>query len=190
MNIYNIASVTFASFIYIYLARQISKGKAEQNLATWLSWGLLDLVAGISLFAQDGNWYLPTFYVAGCTLILYCIIGSAKFKWGRVETICFLLVIVSVFMWTRSGPWYATVISTVGVVIASYPQLKDAVFTPSTSPAEVFVGFAVANALSTAGGKAWIVEERLYPGVNTILCVLIVVFSLRKYFFVERPRGV
>jgi len=188
LNIYNTLSIILAAFIYLHLARQIRKGSAEQNLATWISWALLDVVAGVSLFVQGGNWYLLTIYVAGCTLITCCIIGSAKFTWKAVETICFLLVIASIVVWTQTSARYATIISTAGVVIATYPQLKDALTKPSTIPIDVFVGFIVVNGLAIVGGKAWTIEDRFYPTVCMVLCVLIVGFSLRKYF-VKKPAG-
>ncbi len=181
MNIYNAMSLSLAVILCIYLAYQIRKGSAEQNLATWISYVLLDGVAGLSLFAQHGNWYLLSVYVVGNMIIVFCIIGSAKFTWGWVETICFLLVIVSIVVWKLSGPMYATIISTIGMSIATYPQIKDAVLKPKTAPAEVYFGYIFVNGLATAAGKSWTVDERLYPGVCTVLCVLIVIFASRKY---------
>ena len=78
MNVYNIAAVSLAVIVYIYLARQIRSGSAEQNLATWSSWVLLDVVAGVSLFVQDGNWYLLAFYVVGGAMIVLCIINPSR----------------------------------------------------------------------------------------------------------------
>jgi hypothetical protein len=189
VDIYNTLGIILAFFIYVYLVREIRKGSTEQNLATWTSWGLLDIVAGISLYVQGGNWYLLTIYIAGSIVISLCILQSAKFQWGAVEKICLALVIVSILLWTQAGPWYATIISTAGIAIATYPQLKDAILNPQTSPIEVYIGFTIVNALATAGGKAWTIEERLYPAVCTILCCLIVLFSLRKYSVKEEPRG-
>ncbi len=182
MNTYNVLSLTLATILYLYLAYQIKKGCAEQNLATWISWGLLDTVAGISLFVQHGNWYLLSVYIAGCILIIICIIGSAKFTWGWVEIVCFALVVVSIVIWKLSSPAYATIISTTGVAIACYPQIKDAILRPKTAPADIYIGFVIVNALSTAAGKSWTIDERLYPGVCTVLCILIVGPASRKYF--------
>ncbi len=189
MNIYTTISISFCILIYLYLAHKIRKGNAEQNLATWVSWVLLDTVAGASLFVQDGNWYLLAMYVAGGTMISSFIFRSAKFKWGIVEKTSLLLVVVSIIIWTRSGPWYATIVSTIGVAIATCPQLKDAILEPATQPIEVYIGFTIINGLAVAGGKAWTIDERFYPAVCTILCALIVGFSSRKYFFVEKPHG-
>lgn len=190
MDIYNVLGVTLAFLLYIYLFQQIRKGGVEQNLATWVSWGLLDIVAGVSLYVQGGNWYLLAIYVAGSIVISTCIFRYTPFALGWIETVCFLLVVASIVFWVRSNnPSYATVISTIGVAVATLPQLKDAIINPATSSPGVYVGFTVVNVLATVGGKTWTIEERLYPGVCTVLCVFIVLFSLRKYSVVEKPRG-
>lgn len=187
MNVYNKLSVLLTIFLYVYLVVQIRKGDVVQNLATWLSWALLDAVTGISLYVQHGNWYLLLPYVIGSLTISYFILGSAKFTWGRIEIICFSLVIVSILVWTQLGPWYATIVATTGVSIATYPQIKDAFLLPDTMPIKVFIGFTLVNALAVAGGKDWTIEERFYPATCTVLCMIIVGFSSRKYFVSRSP---
>lgn len=190
MDIYNTLGVTLASFLYICLFRQIREGSTEQNLATWVSWGLLDIVAGVSLYVQGGNWYLLAIYVGGSIVISARIFSCAKFTLGWIEAICFLLVVASIVFWIKSNdPSYATIISTVGVAVATLPQLKDTIVKPATSSPEIYSGFTIVNVLATIGGKAWTIEERLYPGVCTVFCLCIVLFSLRKYSVAERPRG-
>lgn len=189
MNIYNLLSVSLAVVIYRHLAREMRSGTAEQNLATWISWLLLDFVIGISLFVQHGNWYLLAVYVGGSIFISYHIIRSAKFEWGIIENICFLFFLTSIVLWYFSSPWYATLISTIGIAIATIPQIIDAATKPTTAPTKTYVGFVIVNGLSTAGGKAWTMEERFYPTVCIILCLLIVGFSLRKYFVGERAHN-
>ena len=184
---YNTSSIILACCMYVYLIRGLRTGDTEQNLATWSSYALLDIVAGISLYVQGGNWYLLLVYIIGSTLVSCYNFGSAQFKIGKTEIVCFILVVVSIIMWYRSGPWYATIISVVGVLIATYPQIEDTIMMPVRPPIEVYLGFGVVNLLNTLGGKAWTVEERLYPaacvGMNLVLigCCL--------WNFYKRPRG-
>lgn len=189
MNIYNILAVSLAFLIYIYMIRLFRKGDIEQNLATWLSWVLLDVVAGLSLYVQGGNWPLLVAYVVGGITIVLCIVKSAKFDWGNVEKICFALVIICIVLWKLFGPQYATVVSTIGVAIAFLPQAKDVFLRPEKNPVEIFTGFTVVNALATVAGKSWTIEERLYPAVCTSLCIVLVVLCFKKYFPIGRPRG-
>lgn len=187
MNVYNILAVSLVVIIYVYLVQQIRTGTARQNLATWTSWVLLDIVAGTSLYVQGGNWYLIAIYVVGGSIIVATIIQSSLFELGWVEIVCFILVVVCIVMWKLSGPQYATVISTIGVAIATYPQIKDAYYNPTEVPLAVYVGFTLANILATIAGKGWTIDERFYPATCSMLCVVIVILTMRRY---QKPRGV
>ena len=181
VNIYQKASLVLALLLYIPLSYQIVKGLVRQNLATFLLWGLLDAIAGVSLLVQNGNYQLPLAYVAGCTLVILSILKSKNFGgWASYETKVSLMVIACAVAWRISGPWLATIFSTAGVVIAGFPQLRDSWRDPASSPLLVYIGFTVVNVLSTVGGKAWTVEERLYSGACSVLCVAVVVASLRR----------
>jgi hypothetical protein len=43
---------------------------------------------------------------------------------------------------------------------------------------KIYLGYTLANALSTLGGKAWVVEERLYPTACVALCATVVIVTL------------
>ncbi len=142
------------------------------------------------MYNQGGNWYLLVIYVVGCIYIVTNIIRFANFNPGWIEIICFSLVLVCIIAWQTNGASYATVISTLGVSIATIPVLKDAILIPEKTPVDVYIGFVGVNALATAGGKAWTLEERFYPSVCTILCFLVVLCASRKYFAPGAPRDV
>jgi hypothetical protein len=188
MNIYVKLSVGLACFIYAYLAYQIRKGAAKQNIATWVSFALLDIVAGISLHNQHGNWHLFLIYTMGSSTIVLCIFGSAKVTWNWVEKTCVGLVVAAIAIWILLGAQYATVLSTIGMAIAAYPQFKDAIQDVSTAPLGVYLGFMIVNGLATAGGKNWSIDERFCPGVCTVLCIMLVCITSRKLFLAS-PRS-
>ncbi len=180
MNLTQKVSVTIAFLLYWPLSYQILKGKATQNLATFILWGLLDVIVGVSLFVQGGNYQLPLVYVAGCTLVIASIVKSKNFgRWTSYETFVSIMVVGCCVAWALSGSWYATIFSTAGVVIAGLPQIRDSWRNPETSPVLIYIGYTVANSLSTIGGKSWTVEERLYSGACTILTLVVIGASLR-----------
>ena len=190
MNTYQIVSTVIALCLYIPLAREILLGQVKQNLATWLLWGTLDALAATSMFVQGGNWHLPTAYVAGCTLVVICMIKARTIAWTRFETICSLMVIACLVGWKMSGPWLATILSTTGVALATIPQIKDAYKEPAEMPLLIYIGYTFVNTLSTIGGNAWTVEERLYPATCAVLCTLIVLVSCRRFISVGvEPRN-
>ena len=185
VNVYQKVSTVVALCLYLPLAWQILKGQVKQNLATWLLWGTLDAIAAVSIFVQGGNWHLPAAYVVGCTFTIICMIRARVLAWTRFETIVSIMVIACLIGWKMSGPWLATVLSTTGLVLATVPQIKDAYKAPHEMPFLIYVGYTFVNVLSTIGGKAWTVEERLYPVSAAICCVVIVMVSGRKFFQLE-----
>ncbi len=180
MNIYQQVSVVVALALYVPLSYQILTGKAKQNLATFILWGALDGIAAASMYVQGGNFQLPTAYVLGCMIIISCILKARTFSWTIFETQVSVMVLLCIIGWFASGPWLATILSTTGVVLAGVPQLKDSWKNPAETPVREYLGFTFANVMSTIGGKAWTVEDRLYPFACTVLCGLIVFASLRK----------
>lgn len=181
MNAWQLVSVILALGLYIPLGLQILKGTVKQNLATFILWGLLDGIAGASLYVQGGNYQLPLAYVAGCLLIIGCILKSRTFSWTSFETKVSVLVMLSIVAWKVSGPYMATIFSTTGVVLAGIPQVKDSWQNPRHSPMLLYIGYTIANLLSTIGGKSWSVEERLYSFACFLLTLVIVGATSRKY---------
>jgi hypothetical protein len=179
-------SVFLAMFLYLPLTIQIFRGTVKQNFATWVLWGLLDGLASASMFVQDGNWQLPAMYVLGCSVILISIlIKDGIFIWTRFETYVGLLVLACIVGWIQSGPRFATIFSSVAMVIASFPQIVDSWKKPHEVPVFVYIGYFVVNLLSAIGGKSWTIEERFYPLMCVFICAIFVGFSLRKYILIR-----
>jgi hypothetical protein len=180
MNLYQKVSVVLALALYFPLAWQILRKTIEQNLATFILWGSLDVIAAISIMIQGGNYQLPAAYVAGCVLIILCILRTKTFKWTWFETFVSLLVVTCLVGWYYSGPRLATILSTTGVCLAGLPQIKDVWLGPNKKIAITYFGYTIVNGLSVAGGKVWTVEERLYPFCCMVMCIIVTVLSLRK----------
>lgn len=168
--------------LYLPLVWQITKRQVTQNLATFILWGTLDAVAAGALIAQHGNWYLPAAYVGGCVLVIASLIYVRTVSWTWFETAISIMVVACIIGWYYSGPRMATILSTTGVVLAGLPQLWDIYKKPKEAPFAIYVGFVMVNLLSTLGGKAWTVEERLYPFACLILCFVVMAFCARKFF--------
>jgi hypothetical protein len=185
MNTYQKVSVIMALSLYLPLGYQILTRKISQNLATFILWGSLDAFAAASIFVEHGNYQLPMAYVFGCTIVIVCILKSGNYSWSRVETAVAILVtgclaVWCIIVWGFESPRLATILSTAGVVISSLPQLRDSCRRPEESPLVIYAGYTFVNVLSTIGGKAWTVEERLYPVSCAVLCFAIVLASMRR----------
>jgi hypothetical protein len=181
MNWYVKLSVILALALYLPLSWQILKKEVEQNMLTFLLWGTLDAVAALSIIRQGGNWYLPAAYVGGCIIVVSSlIVANVPMRWTRFETAIAMLFGICLVGWVVSGPRMATILSTSGVLIATGPQLRDTYKDPSKQPVMIYLGFTVANILSTLGGSSWSIEERLYPAACTVLCLVVAMLAMRK----------
>jgi hypothetical protein len=59
MDILTLSGATLAVAMYIPLNKGILKGEVKQNIATFLLWITLDLIAAISTWLEGGNFLLP-----------------------------------------------------------------------------------------------------------------------------------
>jgi hypothetical protein len=167
---------------YLPAIAQLWRRRLTLNGATYLLWGLLDVIAGASILMKHGsNWLLPLVYAFMCFIILgVVLIRLGRFAWTTVETITTLAVLIAIIVWANVGPVWATVVSTLGVAIASIPQGWDMWRKPQETTIWVWAAFAMVNGLSTIAGKDWSITERFYPGVCLLATVALLLLSVRK----------
>lgn len=183
MNALIWAGSILALLTYFPLWKQIRSGKAKQNFLTWALWSALDAVVAATIIVQEGNFLLPVVYTIGGTLTVYFILKAGnKAAWTWFETMVASLTIVSMVIWYFSGKKMATIASTTAMLIAGIPQLVDAWRKPQDMPILVYSSYFIANYLSMAGGKSWVVEERFYPASAAVFCFLIAVLATRKFW--------
>lgn len=189
MNTLAVLGAAVAVLMYIPLTLSVWNKTLKQNFATYALWGLLDAVAAASLFAQGGNWALPGVYAVCCVAVLVGILRTRTFSWSWRETITSGFVVVSIFVWCFVSDELATIVSTLGVVAAGFPQLDDFRKDPRGAPVLTYIGFTIANALSMMAGHDWSVQERLYGGACTVLTVVFVIVGSRKWLpkFRDQP---
>lgn len=166
--------------LYVPLLRGIIRGEVEQSFATWLLWVTLDLIALTSIIDQKGNFIFLMFYIAGGTTVVISLIIKKKLSWTKFETLILFLVFVCLVVWHLSGSKWATVSSTLAVVISGMPQLRDSWNKPDKMIGIIYAGYVIANGLFMFAGKDWSIEERFYPGSCVVLCVAIAIAALRK----------
>lgn len=180
MNIIVWLGSLIAVSLYFPLIIGIMQGKIEQNFATWILWVALDAIALASILFQGGNYLLLIFYCIGGTLVCVSLLYTKQFRWTRFETFVLSLVIACLVLWAMSGSRWATIASTLAVVISGAPQIKDFWLQPDKRTGYLYLGYVLANGFSFLGGKSWTIEERFYPGMCVLLCIAIAIAAFRK----------
>jgi hypothetical protein len=181
MNAYAITGAATAVLVYISLTAKVLGKSVIQNFATYFLWGLLDIIAAIAIGMDHGNFLLPAIYALLSIGVCIVILHTGTFKWSRDETITSAFVFASIIVWFFMNGKMATIVSTTGVVVACWPQLKDLWKNPREAPVFEYMGFAVANALSTMAGHTWSIQERFYGAACTAAAVVIVLVGARKW---------
>lgn len=166
--------------LYFPLVSGILPGKIEQNFATWILWVALDAIALVSILIQGGNYLLLVFYCFGGTTVCIALLCARLLRWTQFESFILFLVIVCLVVWAVSGSRWATIASTLAVVISGAPQIKDSWIQPDKKTGYIYLGYVLANGFSFLGGKAWTIEERFYPGMSVLLCLAIAGAAFRK----------
>lgn len=176
--ILKISGGVLALLLFIPLIRAIIKEGAEgQSCATWLLWGLLDVVLTISIVEQHGNFYMPLGFAIGDLLVFILLIAKRRFRWGLFDTVIMLMVVGCVIGWKMAGPKMATILATLGVAIAIIPGLLEMLKHPQRKIGNIWAGYVLANVLSFFGGSAMTIEERFAPGVFALCSLAMFVAS-------------
>jgi hypothetical protein len=166
---------------YIPLIAGIVRNTVQQSFTAFLLWAILDIIATITTFLQDGNYWLPFSNVVGATTVTILLGIKKQVSWSWVETMTAILVVICLVVWSVSGETAGIVASSLAVVVASIPQMVETYQKPTTTPLFAYLIFLSANILSFASGRSWTIEERFYAGCSVFLCVVIVSFAARRW---------
>lgn len=169
-----------AIIAYIPLIAGIVRNKVEQSFAAFLLWTLLDSIATITTFLEHGNYWLPFSNVVGTITVTLLLVTRRQVSWSWIETMTVLLVIICLTIWYYAGEQAGIIASSLAVVVASVPQMVDTFKKPSATPVLSYIIFFTANTISFYAGRSWTIEERFYAGCSMFLCVVIIVFALRR----------
>lgn len=166
-------------FAYIVLGFKIWRTKIEQSFVAFMLWAMLDTIATTTTILEGGNYWLPLGNAVGASCVTFLLVFK-KIAWSWIETMTAILVIVCLITWYVAGGAAGIIASSLAMVIAGIPQMVDTYNKPWVTPTGIYVTFTIANVLSFIAGKAWTIEERFYPACAVFLCLMIVIFSMRK----------
>jgi len=141
----------------------LRRGGRGHSFAMWALWAMLDTTATVSLVLQRGNYLLTLGFSVGSILMTVLLLRLGQFRWGRLEWMVLLLVLLCLLVWAATGPRGATIATTLAIITAGIPGLVELWRNPDPIAARVWAGFAVANLFALLGGESWSVAERLQP---------------------------
>jgi hypothetical protein len=160
-------------FIPLFL-RTRREGGVGQSFASWLLWGLLDLILIFSLLEQQGNFWIIAGFAIGDFSLALLLAAQRRFNWTRFETGILVLVTVCVIGWQTGGAKAGTIFSIAAVCVAGIPGFLALKRNPDRPTGWIWLGFSFANFLSVLGGTSMALEQRLTPAIFALASLLMV----------------
>ena len=165
---------------YVPLIVAILRNTARQSFAAFFLWALLDGIATVTTFLEDGNYWLPLSNVVGSATLSMLLVIKRQVSWSWIENLTALLVLICLAVWYTAGDELAIIASSLAVVLATIPQMAETYKMPQGTPVFPYVIFLTANILSFIAGRSWTIEERFYAGCSIFLCVMIIALAWLK----------
>ena len=181
-----LAGVT-ASIAYLLIFRDVLRGESRMNIATWLVWTVVNTVVTASIIASGFTHpWMNLVFTGGAAIVSVLSLRGGSWKWGGIETICFLIALAAMARWYIGGPMLAIVLSVSAMFVGGIPQLIDTFNDPQSQKFRNWALFLISCVLSLVGAPTWDLAHALYPimgGVlNGLMCVFILCRPYRSTF--------
>ena len=162
----------------------------KQSFLSMVFWSLLDFIFGISVYIArpKGSYELPFLYsVFGFLTAILAISKNKKIEFQKDEKRIFLFSIISIIVFALATfkllgensliiSGYSSIFC---IAIVSIFMLKDGWKFPKEFPTPYIYGlFTMANILNTLSGKDYSLFEIGFGITYTIVCGLVVLFSM------------
>lgn len=145
------------------------------SLATFALWSALAWITSFTMLKQKANPAVPMIYGVGATTTTIILLIKGRYGWSNLDSIIAILTILCVVLWLTNGPRWALILSVSAAFIAGLPFIIMTWKSPANSPIIPNSAFLLANTLAFISAKAWTLEDRLYSGVNIVVCSFLVI---------------
>lgn len=151
-----------------------------QNLTTWVAWAILNalLLWASRLAGNRQSWMLSAGATLGVIFVTLVLLSKGQWQWGLVETLCTIGAVVGTAIWIWLGPKRGVIAIVVAMNVAGLPNMYDTYLAPNPESWWLWAGLTLACLLAALGAEKWTVQDRLFPVVNFVfnLAMLILVF--------------
>jgi hypothetical protein len=180
MNLLDIATIVTAFLPYIIFTVSIVKFNAKQNGASYVLWTVLDSIMLACVYFQHKNITLYSTITIGTAMVMLTLLIKKQFEYKLFEFFITILIGICLFVFFKSGLYFATIATTVAVNLAAIPQIIDTWKKPKETPTIGYLLLATSGVLSAIKADAWTVPDRL-PSINcAIFCFGIALLSMRR----------
>ncbi len=161
--------------------RDVLKGKAKPNRATWFLWALAPMIAfSAELDSGVGLRSLMTFMVGFNPALIFIasfINKQAYWKLTRLDYICAVLSLIGLGLWLASGEGNVAIIfAIVADGLAAVPTLVKSFKYPETENYHAFLGGLISSVLALLTIDIWSLAHWGFPLYILVINTIFVVF--------------
>ncbi len=169
-----------ATFMFIPIFIGAEQG-GKFNPLTFLLWSALSGVLFMTVRKNKEARVLPACWTIadGFTCLVLVLYFKQAAAFGRNEMMTVLLILICTVLWLTTKTWVSALACTVSLMLAAVPQVVDIYGHPESADWRVWSGYLVSNLLAFLGGEKWTIEDRAPAGASCLLCVLMIVLSVR-----------
>ncbi len=124
LQLFGLFTLFAALTVYpLYIIAMLRREQAPPR-STWFLWVILDIVA-FSASLGRGNFDVMLFaYTVGSLVVALFTIKYGSRGWTKTETICTIVVAITIGIWAIAGPLIGTICAMSGFFVATFPLLK------------------------------------------------------------------
>jgi hypothetical protein len=174
--------VFFAAYVRYMLA--VISGKSKPVIISWVLWGVIDIVAIVSMYSAGVvSMQMIGSVVGSIGVMIVAIMYGEKHSWNFFDYVCLVLVIVSLAAWYFvPNPVVGLVLSQISVLTASVPTFISAWKNPEQEDVlswAMFFGSCVFAIIAINKGT---LENIMQPIIFTIIeSTMVYLVCIRPY---------
>lgn len=181
INIFYWISFALTCAAYPMYIWALSQKGTRPNVASWLSWLLLDVVILLAMWSSGENILQMSAYTVGTLFVVWAVIRmNPEMKFSLVDVTCLGLVAFAITIWFFFGnPELAIFLGLVGVTVGTIPMWVGLHKEPSNESLYPWGLIVMGGICAVLGIETWSFAEAAMPVWFLLLQIVSVMLMLR-----------
>ena len=162
---------------YIIMGRYIILGEKGYSFTSFTLFSILNGISAVTIYLEQGNYLLSLIFSLSAATIAVMLLLKRKVTWSWIESLVIGLITISFILWYLYGAYVGIWASTLSLLIAIIPQVKDMYKLPSNKVAFVNKFFIASSFISCFSAKSFTFVELSFPVTILISCSIIYYFA-------------
>lgn len=174
--------LSFFAYVLYYIS--ILQGKSRPSRTTWIILTVVGCLIVASYYAEGARStiWIPVAYTIGPLIAAVLSIKYGEGGTTKLDLFCFLVCILSIFLWIWSSNPFYTLMINIGVdAIGMIPTLVKSFIDPLSEDLLAWWTTLVANGLNVVALDSWDFSIAFYPLYMVVINGFVAVFLLKRF---------